>query len=199
MIRRLPVLLGALALAACGSSPATHYHALEATPAALPSGGAQRLVEILPVLVPAAVDRTEVVLTDAAGHLDVKSGERWAGALPEQLRGVIAEALWRDARAADVYAAPLPGAAAKLPEYRLAVRFERFEAGPAIASVAATWTLRRLPDGHAIACRSAAERSVEGIGATAAADALGAASRALADDLAHALAGFDAGGGCPVS
>jgi len=197
MIRRLAPALCALALAGCGTSPVTHYHALQSGMPPASGGGAERLVEVLPVLVPAAVDRSELVLTDVGGRLDVQQSERWSGDLAEQLRGVIADALWREARATDVYAAPVPAGATQLPQYRLSVRFERFDARPLGATVAASWTLRQLPDGRAITCRSAEQRGMTGFTADAASQALGAAAMSSAIACAAELAHFGQNGGCP--
>lgn len=199
MTRRPWLVLFALALAGCGTSPATRYHSLQPNLPPAASGGAERLVEVLPVLVPAAVDRGELVLTDADGRLDVQQSERWSGDLAEELRGVLAEALWREARATDVYAAPVPGSASKLPQYRLSVRFERFDARPQGATVAASWTLRRLPDGRAISCRSVGQRGIEAFSPNAASAALAAAAQAVAGEIAGAVSRFDQGAGCPVS
>lgn len=198
MIRRLAPVL-ALVLAACGSSPVTHYHSLQDAAPLGGGGGAERLVEVLPVAVPAAVDRGELVLTAADGGLDVREGERWAGPLADELRDLITAALWRTARAADVYAAPVPAAASKLPQYRLAARFERFEARGASAQVVATWTVRRLPDGTAAACRAAASAAIAGPTPAAAAKALGEASRTVAAAIAESLGRLDTGAPCPAS
>lgn len=197
MTRLWPALM-VLALAGCGASPVTHYHTLQSSLAPATGGGAERLVEVLPVLVPASVDRNELVLTDADGRLDVQQSERWSGDLAEQLRGVLADALWREARATDVYAAPVPQGASQLPQYRLAVRFERLDARPQGATVAASWTLRRLPDGRALNCRSAAERGITAFTADAASQALGAAAADIATTIAAEVARFDRGGGCPT-
>ncbi len=197
MTRLWPTLL-VFALAGCGASPETHYHSLQSGLPPASGGGAERLVEVLPVLVPASVDRSELVLTGADGRLDVRQSERWSGDLAEQLRGVLADALWREARATDVYAAPVPPGASKLPQYRLSVRFERLDARPQGATVAASWTLRRLPDGRALACRSAAERGMAGFTPDAATEALGAAAATIATAIAAELARFDQGGGCPA-
>jgi uncharacterized protein len=197
MIRLWPALM-VLALAGCGTSPVTRYHTLQSTQAPATGGGAERLVEVLPVLVPASVDRNELVLTDAAGRLAVQQGERWSGDLAEQLRGVLADALWREARATDVYAAPVPAGASNLPQYRLAVRFERLDARPQGATVAASWTLRRLPDGRALTCRSAEQRGMASFTPDAASEALGAAAAAVATTIAAEVARFDRGGACPT-
>lgn len=198
MIRRFTPLF-ALVLAACGASPATRYHSLQDAAPIGGGGGAERLVEVLPVVVPAAVDRTELVLAGADGGLDVRDTERWAGPLPDELRDLLTAALWRAARAADVYAAPIPTSASGLPQYRLAARFERFEARDGLAQVAATWTIRRLPDGPAAACRAAATAPLTDASADASARGLGLASREVAAQIAESLRRLGQGNPCPAS
>lgn len=182
----------AVGLSACGASPATRYHTLAGPSGPAAGGGAERLVEVLPVALPGRVDRAALVLSGADGGLTVRDADRWAGPLAEELRAVIDEALWRAARAADVYAAPLPGSA--LPQYRLAARIDRFDAVPgAAATVEASWTLRRLPRGASAACRAAFSAPLAGDSADAAAVALAAASRRLADAMADSLTRLERG------
>ena len=66
---RLAWPLLALLLAACGSSPVTRYHSLHDDAPVGGGGSAERLVEVLPVTVPAAVDRPELVLIGDDGGL----------------------------------------------------------------------------------------------------------------------------------
>lgn len=195
---RLAWPLLALLLAACGTSPATRYHSLHDAAPVGGGGGAERLVEVLPVTVPAAVDRPELVLTGDDGGLDVRESERWAGPLADELRDLITAALWRAARAADVYAAPIPAAASQLPQYRLAARFERIEAKGATAAVAATWTVRRLPEGPAAACRAAATAPMADATPAAAVRAIGQASREIAAAIAESLVRVGGGAPCPA-
>lgn len=198
MIRRF-IPLFALVLAACGTSPVTRYHSLQEVAPLGGGGGAERLVEVLPVAVPAAVDRPELVLSGADGGLDVRDAERWAGPLPDELRDLVTAALWRAARAADVYAAPIPAGASGLPQYRLATRFERFEARGGFAQVAATWTIRRLPEGPAAACRAAATAPLADASPAAAAQGLGRASREVAAQIAESLRRLGQGNPCPAN
>ncbi len=198
MIRRLAPVLLVLGLAACAASPPARYHALGDGAPLGSGGGAERLVELLPVAVPAAADRNEIVLTGADGRLDVRDNDLWAGSLPDELRGLIADELWRAAKATDVYAAPVPQGALALPQYRVAARFERFEARPEGALVAATWTVRRLPDGPAAACRAAAHAPLPGADAEAAAHALGQASRSVAAAIAESLLRLGGKSPCPA-
>ncbi len=190
--RIVPPVLASVLLAACAGSPPIRHHSL-ALPAAAGNGGAERLVEVLPVAVPGRIDRAALVLSDAAGRLEVRDSDRWAAPPSEEIRAVLVDALWRAGRAADIYAAPIPATASALPQYRLAARVERFDAVPGdAATVEISWTLRRLPGGPVAACRAAARAPLPGASAEDAA-ALGAATR----DLALRIAGGLSGETCP--
>ncbi len=191
--RWIPLAL-ALLLPACGSSPPTHLHSLALPASPAEGGAAARLVEVLPVAMPGRADRAALVLSDAAGRLEMREADQWASPLADEVRAVLIDALWRAARAADVYAAPVPAAASALPQYRLATRVERFDAIPGdAATVEASWTLRRLPNGPLAACRAAARAPLPERTAEAAAAALGAATRDIAARIARGLSE----NGCP--
>ncbi|CAA7618260.1 conserved hypothetical protein [Candidatus Terasakiella magnetica] len=181
------ILLTALILSGCGSSLPPRYHALSLPAPPQTSGSARMLVEILPIAVPERLNREEMVLTGATGQLDVRENDRWAAALPDEIRQIVTDTLWRALQAADVYRVPVPAETAT-PQYRLALRVERFEAvmGKA-ALVEGSWTARRLPRGLPVVCRAnftvaLPDRTPE---AAAAALALGTGqlARALADSI----------------
>ncbi|KAA0593004.1 putative lipoprotein YmbA [Azospirillum lipoferum] len=185
--------------AGCGTSPPPRYHALSRPDDALPaSGQARMLVEILPVAVPEALTRSNLVLTDETGQVTVMEAERWLSPIGDELRQILADGLWRTARASDTYQAPVSGSAVTLPLFRLAVRLDRFEAVPGRAAmIDASWTLRRLPDGPVQGCRWAGRQPVDGRDAAAAAAALSAVSRRLADRIGDSLRHVAAGQGLP--
>lgn len=176
-------------LAGCGSSPPVHHHALARPEAGDPvSGSARVLVEILPIAVPEALARSNLVLTDGQGRVNVLDSERWLAPIADELRQIVADGLWRTARAADSYQAPVPGALAALPQYRLALRLDRFDAVPGrTATVAGSWTLRRLPNGPVHGCRWEGRQPVGGPDAAAAATALSDTSRRLAGQIGDSL------------
>lgn len=183
-----------LALSACGASTPLRYHALSTAAGAQPAGGAALLVEVLPVAVPERVNREEVVLVTAQGGLEVRSGDRWAAPLADEMRQLVDDALWRRLRAADVYAAPPAPATGGLPQYRLALRLERLDASPGRQAVAeASWTLRRLPQGAQAFCRSGTAEAVAGPGAEPAVAALSKAAARVADAVAASLERLNAG------
>lgn len=188
---RLPLSALCLALlAGCGSSPPVHHHALARPDAAGDpvSGSARVLVEVLPIAVPEGLARSNLVLTDEHGRVSVLDSERWLAPIADDLRQIVADGLWRTARAADSYQAPVPDASAALPQYRLAIRLDRFDAVPRrTAAVAGSWTLRRLPDGRVRGCRWEGRQPVDSPDAVAAATALSNASRRLAGQIGDSL------------
>ncbi len=193
MIRRhtpLPALL-ALAVAlltGCAGSPPVHYLSLPRPAAPAPSGAAELLVEVLPIALPERLNRPELVTRAANGDVVVHEEAQWVAPLPDEVRQIVDDALWRQTRAADTYQAPLPAAASPLPQYRLALRLERFESGPDGADVAAAWSLRPLPAGLGAVCRAAVHLPAAG---TADADAqaalLAQGARRMAADVAESL------------
>lgn len=175
-------------LAGCAGSPPIHYHTLAGQPTAGSPGTVRLLVEILPPTVPERLNRTELVLTGASGRLDVKDQDQWGAPLPDEIRQVMADTLWTELAAADVYNAPVAVDSSGLPQYRLALRVERFDAVPGGAvRVEAAWTIRRLPLGASITCRTSVDQPLPDPTPDAAAAALAQATRGLAKAIAASL------------
>ncbi|MDE1146123.1 MAG: PqiC family protein [Azospirillaceae bacterium] len=189
----LAAMAGTLALAGCGGSTPIHYHALAAAPSGPPATGSARvLVEILPVAVPERLNRAQMVLTDAGGRLDVRDDDRWAAPVADEMRLALANALWQGLHAVDTYQAPVTPAPNGPPQYRLALRLERFDATPGgTAVVDGTWTVRRLPQGTAATCRTGFSLPVGGATPDAAAAALSDGATKLAGAVADSLARLD--------
>ncbi|MFD2234304.1 PqiC family protein [Phaeospirillum tilakii] len=192
---RIGLIFAALALGGCGASPPPRYHALLADPAPLGGGGAAMLVEFLPVAVPQRLDRDGLVLGGGGGApLDVRDNDRWAAPLADEMRQVVADALWRRLRAADTYRAPVAPGASPLPQYRLALRIERFDAVPGrSAAVEGSWTVRRLPQGSPAACRAGFAVPLPGNGSDAAVAALAEGAGRLGERIAASLGRLDRG------
>ncbi|PKU25087.1 PqiC family protein [Telmatospirillum siberiense] len=182
------------ALGGCGTSAPPRYHALGLVQPAPASGSARRLVEILPVAVPERLNREEVVLTGAGGQLDVRDGDHWAAPLPDEIRHILTDALWRRLRAADVYQAPVSPGAGGVPQYRLALQIERFEAVPGRSAVVeGSWTARRLPQGASATCRAGITVALPALTADAATAALSDGTSQLARLIADSIDGLEQG------
>jgi hypothetical protein len=185
------VLIG---LAGCASSPPAHYYALTTPTGASASGSAQMLVEVLPVTVPERVNRSEMVLTGNDGSVDVRGNDLWAAPLSDEIGQMIDDTFWRSLRAADVYNAPVAPVVGGPPQYRLALRIERFDAGPGPAvAVSGSWTLRRLPQGPSATCRADLTASLPSLTPESAAAALAQTSGRLATMVAESLGRLDHG------
>ncbi|TWB59709.1 PqiC family protein [Nitrospirillum viridazoti] len=186
-------LTGLVLLAGCGGSTPIRYHALAPQPADAPATGSARvLVEVLPVTVPERLNRTQLVLTDAGGRLDVRDDDRWAAPVADEMRLALANALWQRLRATDIYQAPVVPAPNGPPQYRLALRIERFDATPGgTAVVDGSWTMRRLPQGAASTCRAGFSLPVAAATPDAAAAALSNGAAQLAAAVADSLSRLD--------
>lgn len=188
--RIVPSVLCLAMLGACGTSPPVRYHALS-RPASIgteTSGAAQVLVEILPIAVPDGLARANLVLSDGNGRVTVLESDRWLAPVADDMRQVVADSLWRSARAIDTYQAPVPAGSTSVPRYRLAIRLERFNAVPGqTAVVAGSWTLRRLPDGAVHVCRWSDTQPLDGQDVGSAADALTKGAHRLADHIGESL------------
>ncbi|CCG09419.1 PqiC family protein [Pararhodospirillum photometricum] len=192
-----PFLLVSLVVAllgACAESPPRRLHVLAADFPPATGGEARVLVELLPVVFPERLNRLDLVLEPSGAPLSVRESERWAAPLPDEMRQILADALWAGLGAQDVYRAPVDPRSTRLPLLRLAVRIERFEAGDQ-ARVEASWTVRRLPDGPPLACRRLVETPVSAPTADAAVAALGRSAGQIAILLAASLDAFTRGEG----
>jgi uncharacterized lipoprotein YmbA len=153
------------------------------------------LVELLPVAFPERLNREDLVLGGADGQpIDVRDGDRWAAPLSDEMRQIVADALWRRLRAAETYRAPVALSSSPLPQYRLAVRIERFDAIPGRqAVVEGSWSVRRLPQGGPAVCRAGIAVPMSGRTPEAAVAALAEGSGRLAHAVAISLERLDRG------
>ncbi|MGH7088601.1 MAG: PqiC family protein [Stellaceae bacterium] len=91
---RATVLFAALLLAACGSSPETHYFALAPVP-----GNTQRPaalgtpLSVAAVHIPPSLDRQEMVRRTSANAVEVSDQDRWSAPLGDMARTVLSQDL----------------------------------------------------------------------------------------------------------
>lgn len=190
MAGRLRNSLIALLLAAvsgCSTAPA-HFYALEAT-AASDSGAAPLSGRILvvPVSVPAAVDRPQLVVQTAPNRLRVDEFHRWAAPLSEGIAEAVAGDLVRLLGTPDVAVAPL---ANFKPTYVVTIEVQRFEsvAGQS-ATIDAVWTVRKTGGAETRVGRTVAREAVPASGVDALAAAHSRALVKLSGDIAAAIRG----------
>ncbi|WP_213694926.1 membrane integrity-associated transporter subunit PqiC, partial [Acinetobacter baumannii] len=86
------VLLTAIAMTACSSSPTPNYYTL--TPKVTPvSNSTVQVIEVLPVGIPDRLDRAPLVLQESNGKSTVLDNERWTSTLGTQLRDTLSAGL----------------------------------------------------------------------------------------------------------
>jgi uncharacterized lipoprotein YmbA len=174
--------LGVL-VAACSSDPA-HFYMLSAT--ATPATATSTLtVAVGPVLVPAAVDRPQIVVSTGANQVSIDDFNRWAAPLQDNLVRVVAENL------ATILGTPrvtlYPTLATNV-DYRVQIDIRNFESAPAkYALLDAVWTVRRMKDGKSETGRTSVRETIteSGYDALAAAHSRGVAR--MSQDIATAV------------
>jgi uncharacterized lipoprotein YmbA len=133
-----------LLVAGC-SSPTSRFYSLTAAPtaAATPS---DLSVVVNPVIIPAAVDRAQMVVSVGKNQVFVDEFNRWVGPLQNGIARVVAENLVAMLGTPQV---TVSSQTLTLPDYRVAIDVQRFDSalGEA-ATLDAFWTVLRIKDGR---------------------------------------------------
>jgi uncharacterized lipoprotein YmbA len=183
--------LGCCLLVACGTSPATHYYALQAmVPAASPAGALsapsnQIVVRLEPVVIPPELDRLALVTRSGPYRVHISDSDRWAAPLEEQIRRTLSDDL--SARLPPRLVADPNEPAGNQPRRLLTVAISQFDADATCAvTLRADWTLRAP---NADSQRGVEELKSAGVGACAEGipAAMSVALAELADRLAAVL------------
>ena len=143
--RRLPELLVAVvlatALSGCGSPPAERFYTVTGEVAAPDPGTASQRLVVSPIVIPALIDRPQLVVRTSGHEVAVLENHRWAEPLSVDLARALARDLRRVRPELDVEA---EGAAqAAEPDRILEVTIKELVTGPgANTSLRASWVLR---------------------------------------------------------
>ncbi len=131
----------ALLLAACGSLPQESYYTLSAPQSPPAADSASPLsLQVGPVTVPDAVDRTNMVLRVSPNQVEISDTWRWAEPLKTAIPRVLAETLSRELRTPRVFASRA-GPSGPV-DYRIAVEVQRFESSlDTGAMIVAVWSV----------------------------------------------------------
>lgn len=140
------LLIGCVAVlaAGCASSPARFY-TLNATAHRTTAPDANYGVIVGPVVLPAAVERPQFVVTTAPNRVEVEEFNRWAAPLGDSIARVVSLNLGEQLGTLRVASTPMPDFG---PAYRVAIHVERFESVPGdgkqagSAMMDAFWTVR---------------------------------------------------------
>ena len=190
----LAALLAAF-LAACASAPPDHFYSLGnamGTPAA--PATAPYYIEVQAVSVPQQVARSQLVVTQGAGRVDLLEQERWSAPLASEIGQALSQDLTGELGTIDVFRTPTPSQAQV---YRVSTNVQRFESAPGqYALVDAVWSVRAVGSTQVLTCRTVANEAV-GAGYDALVAGHRRAVARVAADIAQAIRGQAAGkGGC---
>lgn len=186
-------LLAAVLSGCLGAGRPVEFYALAplAPPAAGPGGAPSAVVAVHPAVIPAAIDRPQIVTRTGENQLALAEFNRWGGSLREEISRVLVENL--GALLAERRVKVLSDSLALDPACVVAVSVNRFDGrlGESVWLNAA-WTLRDPRQKKALAVKSSAlQESVAGPGyaelVAAQSRALAALSRDIAAELAAVL------------
>jgi uncharacterized lipoprotein YmbA len=159
----LGVCAGLLALAACSSSPASHFYTLNAgatTATASTASAPALLIEVSPVDVPSQVAKNQLVVQTGPTQVQVLEQERWASLPGDEIRRALSTDLTQQLGTIDVYGTAYPEGT---PVYRVSVNVQRFESWPGShALVDAVWSVRAVRTEAIMTCRSVVNEPVTG-------------------------------------
>jgi uncharacterized protein len=180
------VLLAVAILAwGCGSTPASRFYTLSATPSASPATATSDLsVAVGPVSVPLAVDRPQMVVTLNSNQVRLDELNRWASPLANDIARVVAENLVSMLGTPHVTLSPqTPNV-----DYRAAIEVQRFESAPGeAATLDAVWTVSHDGDGRSRTGRTTAREAASDKSYDALTAAHSRAVARLSQDIADAV------------
>ena len=192
--------LSTLLLGACASTVPTHYHSLlDASAEAIAAGSpASFLIDVQPVVIPAQVDRPQLVVRDGGGVLPLEQ-ERWIAPLADEARAALSADLSRELATTDVAGQPRPAGARVL---GIKIDLRRFDSTPgAYAAIDTVWSLgTNDPKSSPLVCASSVRESA-GPGYDELVRAHRQALAAIASRIASAARSYVAAGKgvCPAS
>jgi uncharacterized lipoprotein YmbA len=189
MMRRLaaiaiPCILVIVA-AGCGSSPASRFYTLSATPA--PAGTPSDMsVAVGPVTIPAMIDRPQIVVIAGPNQVRLDEFNRWASPLQSNISRVVADNLAAILGTPRVSLFPQTMSAAA--DYRVAIQVQSFDTAPGdAATLDAVWTVSRGKDGKSQSGRAALREASPSGGYDGVAAAHSRALARMSRDIADAI------------
>lgn len=182
------LLVAALALSGCGTSPPVQLYQLRADPPGVtsaPPAVASATWALGPVLLPEYLDRDAIVRSSGQATLTTNPTERWAESLRDAVPRLLQQDLARLRGSDSVWRMPLPPGMTA--ERQLRVEIQRLDADSAGRKVVlqARWT---LIDPNGAGKPTVAERRIEVMATGIDTDALVSAHRSALWQLAQAIA-----------
>jgi uncharacterized protein len=179
----------AILVAGCGSTPASRFYTLSASPGpAAPSSDLSLAVG--PVTVPAAVDRPQIVVSTGPNQVRLDEFNRWASPLQNNIARVVAENLVAMLGTPRVTISPLTLSAGA--DYRAAIEVQRFDSALGEAAMLdVVWTVTRARDGTSQTGRTTVREPTTAQDYDALAAAHSRALARLSRDIADAVQALD--------
>jgi len=163
------------------------------------SGQAAYAIAVLPVTIPAQVDRPQMVVREGGGSVALLEGEQWIAPLGDEIRSAISQGLTQRLGVEDVYGLARDP---DTPMYRINVDIRRFESVPGqYTFLAAAWSVHAdAGKGATTACTSRVREAV-GPGYAALAQGHQRGLQALAGDIAGVVGAMAKGAAaqCPAA
>lgn len=188
-LARIAVAALAVALAACAGAPAPReqfFTLASPNPGVAPPTSTSPSVFVGPVAVPAAVDRSQMVLATGPNEVDVSDAFRWAEPLREGIARVVADTLGRELGSSRVLYSRM--AAGTGVDYRVTIEVQRFDSSLADgATVDAVWTVIPSRGGAQRSGRTVAHEPTHGADPAALAAAHSRALVRVGADIAAAI------------
>jgi uncharacterized lipoprotein YmbA len=175
---------GLVSLAGC-ASPASRFYTLSAVPADATTASSVS-VAVGPVVVPAAVDRPQIVVSMGPNQVRLDEFNRWAAPLQSTMARVIAENLVAMLGTPRVTLSSQMASAGV--DYRAVIEVQRFESAPGeAATLDAVWTVSRDRDGTSQTGRTTVREATPDRGYDALAAAHSRAVARLSRDIADSV------------
>jgi len=172
--------------AGCGSSPASRFYTLSASPAPAAGTPSNLSVAVGPVTIPGMLDRPQIVVSAGPNQVRLDEFNRWAAPLQSNISRVVADNLAAILGTPRVSLFPQTMSAAA--DYRVAIQVQTFDTAPGeAATLDAVWTVSRAKDGKSQTGRTALREASPSGGYDGVAAAHSRALALLSRDIAGAV------------
>lgn len=177
--------LAAVAAAGCSASAPARFYTLESTATAVDAPPARSIIEVGPVSIPAAVDRSQFVVQVAPHRVEIDEFNLWAAPLNDGVARAVSGNLIVLLGTPDVATGPL---ANFNPTYLVTIDVQRFdsELGKAVL-MEAVWTVRETATRETQAGRTVAREPVQGSSSEALAAGHSRALATMSGDIVAAI------------
>ncbi|MTW22112.1 PqiC family protein [Allochromatium palmeri] len=180
----LVICVVAAVLAGC-ASPATRFYTLSTSTSTV-APASSLSISVGPVIVPAAVDRPEIVVILSPNQVRLEEFDRWASPLRDEISRVVAGNLVASLGTQRVTQSA--GSSSADADYRVSIEVQRFDSTPGeAATLDAVWTLRRPSDSQSTTGRTSTREPVREPGYDGLAAAHSRALARLSQDIADAV------------